>query len=144
MKISNRGLDLLKHFEGCELAAYKCPAGVWTIGYGHTGPEVGPGHRITKADAEDLLRADLAKFEGAVSRLVQVPLTQYEFDALVCFVYNVGVGAFEKSTMLALLNKSDYPGAAIQFLRWNKANGNALPGLTRRRAAERELFELDE
>ncbi len=139
MEISQKGLDLLKQFEGCKLDAYRCPAGVWTIGYGHTR-DVEPGQVITRAEAEDLLREDLADFEEAVGDVVEIELTQGQFDALVSFAYNVGKGALRSSTLLRLLNNNDIQGAANQFVRWNKAGGQVLKGLTRRRLAEKELF----
>lgn len=140
MRISQRGLDLIKEFEGLRLSAYICPAGVPTIGYGTTAG-VKIGQTITKDRAEELLRADVAAFERHVLRLVKVPLTQGQFDALVAFVYNIGAGAFEKSTMLRQLNAGLYADAAQQFDRWNQAGGKVLAGLTRRRAAERAMFE---
>lgn len=140
MHISQQGLDLIKSFEGLRLSAYRCPADVWTIGYGTTAG-VKPGQTITKERAEELLREDVKRFEGYVDRLVKVPLTQGMFDALVSFTYNLGPGALEKSTLLDQLNRSDYDGAAEQFGRWVKGGGKTLPGLVRRRAAERALFE---
>ncbi|MGR2664258.1 lysozyme [Chromobacterium haemolyticum] len=140
MKTSNAGIMLIKSFEGLKLVAYKCPAGIWTIGYGHTGPDVTPGQVITQAQADALLARDLERFEAGVSRLVSVQLNQNQFDALVSFAYNLGLGALQGSTLLRLLNAGDYAGAAAQFPRWNKASGKELPGLTRRRAAEQALF----
>lgn len=140
MKTSQRGIDLIKTFEGLKLTAYVCPAGVLTIGYGTT-KGVTKGQTITAAEAERLLRADLAVFEAGVSKAVKVPLEQHEFDALVSFAYNIGLGALGKSTLLRLLNAGDKAGAARQFERWNKAGGKVLAGLTRRREAERKLFE---
>ncbi|WP_019099941.1 lysozyme [Chromobacterium haemolyticum] len=140
MKTSDAGIALVKSFEGLKLIAYKCPAGVWTIGYGHTGPDVTPGQVITQAQADALLARDLERFEAGVARLVKVPMTQNQFDALVCFSYNLGLGALQGSTLLRLLNAGDYAGAAAQFPRWNKAGGKELPGLTRRRSAEHALF----
>lgn len=140
MKISPAGLDLIKQFEGLKLTAYKCPADVWTIGYGTT-KGVTEGMTITAQQAEDLLRKDVATFERGVSAMVKVPLEQHEFDALVSFAYNVGLGALRVSTLLRLLNAGDKAGAAKQFDRWNKAGGKPLAGLTRRRAAERKRFE---
>ena len=142
MKTSQRGLDLIKQFEGLKLTAYVCPAGVLTIGYGTTAG-VTPGMTITAERAEQLLRQDIAKFERGVRDSVKVPLTENQFSALVSFAYNVGLGAFRTSTLLRLLNKGEYAQAAEQFGRWNKAGGKVLPGLTRRRAAERKLFEGD-
>ena len=140
MQISKAGLDLIKQFEGLYLQAYRCPAGVPTIGYGHTAG-VAMGQTITQQQADDYLRRDVRQFERAVSRLVRVPLTQGQFDALVSFAFNLGEGALAQSTLLRLLNAGDYAGAAAQFDRWNKAGGRVLPGLVRRRAAERALFE---
>lgn len=139
MKISQAGLDLIKEFEGFEPEAYLCPAGIWTIGYGHTG-DVSEGQTVTEEEAEELLRQDVAFAEDAVTDYVEGDLTQGQFDALVCFVFNIGAGAFRDSTLLRLLNQGDNEGAAEQFLRWNKAGGKVLSGLTRRREAERELF----
>ncbi len=144
MRISERGINLIKSFEGLELEAYQDIAGVWTIGYGHTGPDVKPGMRISEREAEALLRKDLKPREDAVERLVTVPLNQNEFDALVSFVYNVGVEAFRRSTALKRLNRGDRLGAADALTWWNKATvGGVLRevlGLTRRRAAEKALF----
>jgi lysozyme len=138
--ISKKGIDLIKEFEGEELTAYLCPAGVWTIGVGHTGDDVKSGLTISAAQSEALLRKDLTRFEKGVSRLVKVPLTQHQFDALVSFAFNLGLGALGRSTLLRLLNAGDYEGAADQFKRWNKAGGRVLAGLVRRRAAEAALF----
>ncbi|WP_374424977.1 lysozyme [Chromobacterium sp.] len=140
MKTSDAGVTLVKSSEGLKLVAYKCPAGIWTNGYGHTGPDVTPGQVITQAQADALLARDLSRFETGVTRLVKVPLNQNQFDALVCFSFNLGLGALQGSTLLRLLNAGDYAGAAAQFLRWNKAGGKELPGLTRRRAAEQAMF----
>ena len=140
MQISKAGLDLIKQFEGLYLKAYRCPAGVPTIGYGHTAG-VAMGQTIAQQQADDYLRRDVRQFERAVARLVSVPLTQGQFDALVSFAFNLGEGALAQSTLLRLLNAGDYAGAAAQFERWNKAGGRVLPGLVRRRAAERALFE---
>ena len=139
MNISEAGIQLIKKFEGCSLKAYKCPAGIWTIGYGHT-LNVNEGQTITKKQAEDLLKQDLRSFELTVNNLVNVPLNQNQFDALVSFCYNLGTGNLKKSTLLKLLNKQDYLGAAEQFDRWVYAGGKKLSGLVKRRAAEKELF----
>ena len=140
--ISDDGLDLIKHFEGCELTAYVCPSGIYTIGYGHTGG-VTPGQTITQAEADKILREDVRKFETGVDNYTNVPLNQSQFDALVSFTFNVGLGAYRDSTLLRLLNGADYEGAAGQFGRWvNGANG-PLPGLVRRRDAEEKLFRRD-
>lgn len=141
--ISADGIALIKHFEGWFPKAYKCPAGVWTIGYGHTGLKhkdgsVFPGRTITVAEGERLLRHDMDVFEARVSRLVTVPLNDDEYAALVSFDFNTG--ALHKSTLLKKLNAGDRQGAAAQFALWNKANGKVLPGLVKRRKAERALF----
>ncbi|MBK3870977.1 lysozyme [Stutzerimonas frequens] len=140
MHTSQNGLDLIKSFEGLRLSAYKDVVGVVTIGYGTTSG-VKMGDTITKERAEELLREDVKRFEQQVQRLVKVPLTQGQFDALVSFVYNLGAGNLSNSTLLRLLNAGDYAGAGAQFERWNKAGGKVLAGLVRRRAAERALFE---
>jgi lysozyme len=139
MRISQTGVDLIKHFESLQLDAYRCSAGVWTIGYGHT-KGVKQGDRITEQEAERLLESDLELFERGVLRSVKVKLTQSQFDALVSFSFNVGLGALGHSTLLRRLNEGDIFGAADQFLRWDKAGGKVLAGLVRRRKAERALF----
>jgi lysozyme len=140
MNTSRTGIELIKKFEGCVLKAYKCPAGVWTIGYGHTSG-VKEGQIITETQAEDYLRQDIEKFELTVNNLVNVPLNQNQFDALVSFCYNLGAGNLKSSTLLKLLNKRDYIGAAEQFDRWVYAGGKKLSGLVKRRSAEKELFQ---
>ncbi|HHR5464400.1 TPA: lysozyme [Salmonella enterica subsp. enterica] len=144
MRISEKGIALIKTFEGCKLTAYQDSAGVWTIGYGWTRPVDGkPVHRgmtIDQTTAERLLKTGLVSYENDVSRLVKVGLTQGQFDALVSFTYNLGARALSTSTLLRKLNGGDYAGAADEFLRWNKAGGKVLNGLTRRREAERALF----
>ena len=139
MKTSNNGINLIKEFEGCKLSSYKCPAGVWTIGYGHT-KNVKQGMKITNEHATNLLKDDLKTYEGYVNKYVKVKLNQNQFDALVSFTFNCGGGALKSSTLLKKLNKGDYTGAANELLRWNKANGKILAGLTRRRQAEKALF----
>lgn len=144
MKTSNRGIKLIKEAEGCVLKAYTCPAGVLTIGYGHTGKDVTEGLTITEEQAEELLKKDLEKFEKTVEKYVEVEMNQNQFDALVSFTFNLGSGNLAKSTLLKKLNAKDYAGAAEQFLVWNKATVDGvkkeLPGLTTRRKKERELF----
>ena len=134
------GTQLIKDSEGCKLKAYKCPAGIWTIGYGHTGPDVYAGKVITQQEAEVILENDLKKFVDGVDQLVTVQLTKNQLGALVSFAFNVGLGALKNSTLLKILNQGRYADAAEQFLRWNKAGGKELPGLTKRREAERSLF----
>lgn len=140
MKLSSRGLDLIKSFEGLELKAYKDSVGVLTIGYGSTGSHVTVGKVITKQEADDLLKQDVVRFEKGVSDLVKVSLNQNQFDALVSFAFNLGLSNLKSSTLLKKLNASDYVGASKEFERWNKAAGKVLNGLTRRRIAERDLF----
>jgi len=138
-----RGIELIKQFEGLELKAYMCPANVATIGYGTTrikGQPVQMGTTITESHAITLLKTDLSTFEQAVNRNVSVPLTQNQFDALVSWTYNLGETNLRNSTLLRKLNARDYAGAADEFPRWNKSGGKELAGLTRRRAAEREMF----
>lgn len=153
MRTSENGIELVKAFEGLHkvksdgnVRSYRCPAGRWTIGYGHTHG-VRSGETITPEEAEDLLRKDLQDCEAAVERLVKVDLTQNQFDALVSFVFNLGQGNFGSSTLLRKLNRGEYESAAEEFIRWNKARVDgelkALPGLTRRRSAEAALFEMD-
>lgn len=142
MHISEAGLTLIRQSEGLRLSAYRCPAGIPTIGYGSTAG-VRMGQTITAERAESLLREDVRQFESAVDRLVKVPLTQSQYDALVSFSFNLGAKSLEKSTLLRLLNAGDYSGAAAQFDRWVYASGKKLPGLITRRAAERALFEGD-
>ena len=138
-RINEIGLNLIKDFEGLRLNAYQDAVGVWTIGYGHTSTAY-PGQRITTTQATALLRQDVANFENAVTRAVRVPITENQFAALVSFAYNVGSGALNSSTLLRKLNAGDTFGAANEFLRWNRAGGRVLAGLTRRREAERSLF----
>lgn len=140
MNISQKGIDLIKRFEGCRLKSYTCPAGVLTIGYGHTGSDVSSNMTISLERAENMLKTDLIVHCNNVSKLVKVPLTQNQFDALVSFEYNVGYGALRTSTLLALLNQGKYKEASEQFERWVYAGGKPLEGLKKRRKAEKELF----
>ena len=141
---SDQGLALIKHFEGLELEAYPDPGNrvtgePWTIGYGHTRG-VRRGDVCDEAQATAWLREDLQAAEGAVRHLVDVPLSQGQFDALASFVFNAGAAAFGNSTLLRLLNAGDSASAAEQFKRWVNGAGGPLPGLVARRAAERALF----
>ena len=141
MKISEAGLSLIKSFEGCVLTAYLDAVGIWTVGYGHTGPSVHRGLTITQKLAEDILAQDVRRFELGVLNNVKVNLNQNEFDALVSFSFNVGVNALKNSTLLRLLNDgADRSIVAAEFLRWNKGGDKVLEGLTRRRQAEKALF----
>lgn len=143
MKTSQRGIDLIKEFEGCFLKAYICPAGVRTLGYGHTSaagpPPVTEGMTITKQQANDILRADLKAVEADVDRLVKVALTQNQFDVLVSFHFNTG--ALGRSTALARLNAGFYDQVPQLLSLYNKAGGKVLNGLVRRRAAEVALWK---
>lgn len=140
MRINKAGLELLKKFEGCKLKTYRCVAGVLTIGYGHTGKDVTEGKVITQQEADELLAKDLQRFEEGVADLLRVKVTENQFSALVSFAYNIGLNALSGSTLLKKLNEGDTEGAAAQFVRWNKAGGKAVQGLTNRREAERDLF----
>jgi lysozyme len=143
MRISQNGISVLKHFESCSLSAYPDPAtggAPWTIGWGHTGPEVVRGLVWTQAKADAQLLNDLASREMAVSCAVTTSISQGQFDALVDFAYNLGIGNFQHSTLLRLINAGDMDGAIAQFARWNRAAGVPMRGLTRRRAADAALF----
>jgi len=144
--LSDAGRTFITNREGMKLRAYKDKAGVWTIGFGHTGDDVTPTSVITKNQAHQLFKKDVRTVENAINKYVKVPLSQNEFDALSSFVYNVGIKAFKNSTLLQLLNNGDKEGAADQFLVWTKARDPKtgekvqLKGLVRRRTAERDLF----
>ena len=144
-KLTPEGLKLIKEFEGLKLEAYKDVVGIWTIGYGTTAKaKVGitpkQGMRITEEEAEMYLKRYLDREGEAMLQYVKVYIDDHMYSALLSFVYNVGIGAFRKSTLLKKLNAEDYKGAAEEFLRWNKAGGKVFPGLTRRRKAERSMF----
>lgn len=141
MKTNSVGIALIKSSETLRLRAYRCPAGVLTIGWGHTGPDVKPGQVLSgEAEADEILYADLEKYEAAVTAGVRVTPTSNQFSALVSFCFNVGRSAFLKSTLLRLFNAGDIAGASLEFARWNKSKGKVLDGLTTRRANERILF----
>lgn len=144
MKTSENGIAVLHYFESCKLDAYPDPAtggAPWTIGWGHTGPDVRPGLKWTQDKADAVFLDDIKKFESAAGPgLLERQPTQGQFDALVCFAYNCGTANLKSSTLLRLLNAGDVPGAQAQFSRWNKAAGKVMRGLTRRRAAEAALF----
>ena len=138
-----RAIELIKQFEGCELSAYKCPAGVWTIGYGSTtfkGRKVYQGQVITLDEAEEQLQLDLKPFAQQIEKAIVVDVSDNQFCALLSFVYNLGIGNFRSSTLLKKLNTGDYRGASLEFPKWNRAGGKVLKGLTRRRLAEQALF----
>jgi len=139
-RINKNGLLLIKSFEGLRLQAYQDAVGIWTIGYGTTRG-VQPNMRISEAQAEQFLQEDLARFEKAIHEAVTVPVNDNQFSALVSFTYNVGSGALRSSTLLRLLNaRTDLRKVSDEFPRWNRAGGQILAGLTRRRQAERALF----
>lgn len=145
MHTNERGIALIKSFEGCELTAYRCPTGHWTIGFGSMGSHVKPGMVITQPEAEMLLKRDLARFETGVNAMVEgVPTTSDQFSAMVSFAFNLGLASLLKSTLLKKHRARDYKGASEQFLKWNHGRKNGqlvvMPGLTRRRAAEARLY----
>lgn len=145
MKISNNGINLIKEFEGFSATPYLCSAKTATIGFGNTyyldGTKVQLSDKpISKEQAENLLKLSLKDFEDGINENVKVPLTQNQFDALVCFAYNVGINVFKSSTLLKKINVEDFEGAANEFLRWNRAGGKVLTGLIKRREAENRLF----
>lgn len=140
MRTGRDGVELIRHFEGCRFDAYLCPAGVWTIGYGHTA-DVKEGDSIDQEAAEAFLIEDLETFEQAVTRLVEVPLTQQQFDALVSWTFNLGAGNLAESTLLKKLNNYQYAEVPEQMMRWVRAGGQVLEGLVKRRAAEAALFQ---
>ncbi|MGX1958433.1 lysozyme [Serratia proteamaculans] len=144
MQVSNKGISLIKQFEGCKLKAYQDSVGVWTIGYGWTQPvdgrKIGPGMVIDQATAERLLKCGLVQYEQGVNQLVKVIITQGQFDALVSFAYNLGLRSLSTSTLLRKLNAGDKQGAADEFGKWVNAGGVRLNGLVKRREAERKLF----
>lgn len=139
MRTSQTGINLIKQFESLRCEAYRCPAGIWTIGYGHTAG-VRRGERIDARKAEQLLAEDLRQFEEVVSR--ECPdVNQNQFDALVSFVFNIGTGNFLKSTLLKCVKANPQNvNIRYEFSRWNKANGTVLAGLIRRRKAEADLY----
>lgn len=145
MTLSDDGVAVAHHYESCRLEAYPDPGSKdgnpWTIGWGHTGPEVVKGLVWTQQKADDTFRVDVGSVERDVLEQLKVKVTQGQFDALVLFVYNVGANAFFKSTMRYMINNGDFEGAVKEFARWNKNDGRAMKGLTRRRASEAALFD---
>jgi lysozyme len=144
MKISRAAINLIKKYEGLRLNAYRCSAGVWTIGYGHTSaagaPEVTPGMKISKQEAEDIFEKDIQQFAKGVENLIKVSVSPNQFGAMVSLAFNIGLSAFKKSSVLRFVNQKRFDDAADAFLLWNKAKGKVLKGLVRRRAEEAELF----
>ena len=140
MNISNEGISLIKKFEGCELESYKDAVGVWTIGYGHT-KNVKEGMTISKEQADNMLLNELDEYCEYVENAVEVDLEQCQIDALVSWTYNLGPTSLKNSTMLKVLNNKDFEQVPNEIKRWNKAGGQVLQGLVRRREAEALLFE---
>ena len=140
MQISEEGIQLIKNFEGCRTEAYQDSVGVWTIGYGHT-KGVFEGMIISKDDADEMLLEELEEYEEYVEEYVEVPLSQNEFDALVCWTYSLGPTNLRNSPLLIVLSQSKFDEVPEQIKRWNKAGGEVLNGLVRRREAEALLFE---
>ena len=151
-KLTDAGANLIQHFEGClqphngKFKSYVCPAGVRTIGWGSTGHPHGKHHidsttQWTREECHQAFLADMGAFERDVRKLVTVPLSANQFDALVSFAYNCGSGALKGSTLLKCVNRGDHAAAAKEFHKWNKANGKVLAGLTRRRASESLLYQ---
>lgn len=144
MKTGQKAIQIITESETLRLETYLCPAGVRTIGYGHTGSDVLPGMKIETEEAERLLKSDLVRFENVVNKLVKVPLNQNQFDALISLVFNIGEGNFKGSTLLKKLNASEFAGAALEFPKWNKGRVKGelkvLPGLVIRREREKNLF----
>jgi GH24 family phage-related lysozyme (muramidase) len=145
MRTSEKGLNLIKKFEGCHLKPYQDPIGLWTVGWGHL---IGDGktlpiewfREITQQEADDLLKKDLMRFERGILRLCPNHLTQSRFDALISFSFNLGLGNLQASTLRRKHNRADIVGAAQEFLKWNKAGGKVFRGLTKRREAEAALY----
>jgi len=138
--ISEEGISLIKKFEGCRLEAYQDSVGIWTIGYG-TIKGVREGDKINQDEAEHLLQEELPEYEDYINKMVKVPLKQCQFDALVAWVFNLGSGNLQESTMLKVLNEGKYDEVPAQMRRWNKAGGEVLNGLVRRREAEAIMFQ---
>jgi lysozyme len=138
-RINAAGLALIKTYEGLALRSYRCAAGRWTVGYGHTATAM-PGQVIDETEADALLQADLRGFEKAVAELVQVPLNDNQFAALVSLAFNIGVTALARSTLIKLLNTGELDKVPAEFMRWTKVGTLELPGLVRRRTAEAELW----
>ena len=140
MQISEKGISLIKHFEGCGVEAYQDSVWIWTIGYG-TIKGVKEGDQITQDEAEHLLQEEMPEYEGYINEMVKVPLEQTQFDALCSWVFNLGPNNLKSSTLLKVLNESRYDEVPEQIVRWNKAGGQVLQGLVKRRQAEADMFE---
>ena len=145
MNVSDKCINMIKHHEGFVRKPYQDPIGLWTVGVGHL---IGDGKKLPKEwnkeftdeEVDNILCEDLERFEIGIQRLTKVPLTQSQFDALVSFSFNVGLGNFQSSTLRSKLNRGDYEGASNEFPKWRKAGGKVLKGLVRRRADEKALF----
>ncbi len=144
MQVSKKGVDLIKLYEGRRLEAYQDIAGIWTVGYGHTGPDVYPGQRITEKEAERLLRKDLASHTAPIVKSATRQMTQQQFDAFASLCFNIGAPKFLGSTAFRRFNLGDDAGAAVAITWWNKARVNnqleIVEGLVRRRADEAEVY----
>jgi lysozyme len=140
MVIGDKGIALIKSFESCRLEAYKDVVGIWTIGYGATGPDITQGLVWTQDECDNRLKKDLCKTSEGVTALLKTAVNQNQFDALCSFAYNLGLGALSGSTLLRCINKHNSAAAPSQFLLWNHAGGKVVDGLTRRRQAEADLF----
>ena len=139
--INEKGLELIKSFESLRLDSYRCPAGIATVGWGHTGPDVRIPMTITLEEAETLLKGDVARFERGVEAMIaNAPTTDDQFSAMVSLSFNIGLGKFATSTVLKRHKLGNHVGAANAFLMWNRAGGQILKGLMRRREAERKLY----
>lgn len=146
MKVSERGLDLIKHHEGLRLKPYKCPAGLWTVGYGHV---IGDGRTLpkewnrtfTKDEVDSILARDIQRFERGVLRLCPHHLNQSRFDALVSFAFNLGLGSLQRSTLRMKHNRGEFTACAREFLKWSKSGGKVLNGLLKRRKDESRLYQ---
>ena len=142
MKISEKGIEFIIKEEGEVLTAYICPAKVWTIGVGHTGKDIKKGMKITKEESREFLKIDIKRFEDIVNKSIRLPLKQYEFDALLSFAFNVGEGAFSKSTLVRKINtKAPIVEIEKEFRKWVYAGGKILPGLKARREREIKLYK---
>lgn len=139
--VNEAGLELIKSFEGCRYKAYRCPAGIWTCGYGATGPDVTETTEWTPEQATARLKRDVDRFATGLARMLKGNTTQNEFSAMVCLAYNIGLGAFAKSSILRNHVVGDKKAAAQAFLLYTKAAGRQLPGLVRRREAEKALYQ---
>lgn len=133
-------IDIIKKYESLQLTSYKCPAGVWTIGYGHTSDVVGEGQVITEDAALNLLKGDLIDASIRSESAIKTELNDNQFGAIISLVFNIGITRFKESTLLKKINEGDLIGAADEFPRWNKVKGEVLNGLTKRREDERLLF----